>query len=124
MALAPDGSLWVVSGNIPPWGKAYDNVNYGATIVHINSSNGSVIATINGLQRPRGLAISSSNSLYVAEDGTDQNFKIYSNVNSLSGNVTPIPTNFGVVGGVFQGTGSAVGTMGPLRFNHPMGELG
>ncbi len=120
-AAATDGSLWVISGTIPKIEAANNNANSNCTIFHIGASNGNVMATITGLQRPRGLALSSDNKLYVAEDGTDQNIKIYSSVSNLSGTVSPTPQNFGVVGGVFSGSGSTIGTMGELRFNHPTG---
>ncbi|NJK85413.1 MAG: hypothetical protein HC906_05030 [Bacteroidales bacterium] len=120
-AAAPDGSLWVVSGFVPMLEVAYNNEDHGCSILHVNATNGTVIATITGLQRPRGLAVSSDNKLYVAEDGSDQNIKIYSDVHLLSGTVSPIPENFGAVGGVFEGTGTTIGTTGPLRFNHPTG---
>ncbi len=120
-ATAPDGSLWIISGRIPKLEVAFDNANSNCSIYHVDASGGNVIAQITGLQRPRGLAITSDNRLLVAEDGTDQNIKIYSNISSLNGTVAPTPVNFGVVGGVFEGSGSSVGKMGALRFNHPTG---
>lgn len=58
-----------------------------------------------------------ANSLLVADDGVDQNIKIY-NVSSLSDTPTAPTSTLGAAGGLFSGT---PGQIGSLRFFDPVG---
>ncbi len=57
-----------------------------------------------------------NNRMLVTDGNADQNIKIY-NLASLSGSPTTISATFGVQGGIYAGSGSQIGTVGPLRFN-------
>ncbi len=67
---------------------------------------------------PTGFGIDPTNNrIYVSNDTSDQNILIYNNILT-----TPALSGiYGVKGGIFSGTGSTIGTVGPLRFNHPTG---
>ncbi len=68
--------------------------------------------------KPRGFGIDPVlNRILVANDGVDQNILIYTGITT-----TPVANGtFGVTGGILAGTGPLIGTVGPLRFNRPMG---
>ena len=67
---------------------------------------------------PTGFGIDrTNNKIYVANNNVNQNILIYNNITT-----TPAYSGtFGTTGGIFSGTGATIGSVGPLRFNHPVG---
>ncbi len=115
-AVAADGSLWVVTGDVPRIEFSSDPTPPGIALSHY-SPDGRLLGKIEGkVERPRGMVITADDRLIVADDGRDQNFKIFSNISTQPSD----PVAFGVVGGVFAGNGPEIGKMGPMRFVHPM----
>lgn len=116
------GGLWVSHRDPTPLpslnGNVFDiNGQMGlATVDHFDASGNYV----NAITLPDGgevgaLAIDRSENLLVADDGPDQNIKIYSN---LEKNPTLVAV-FGVQGGDYAGP--IPGRVGPLRFRGIMG---
>ena len=71
---------------------------------------------------PQGIAYDDfgrANQLMVCDAGPDQNVKIY-HLATLAGSPTTVTATFGVTGGYLQGSGSAIGTVGNLRFFNPI----
>ncbi|MDX6765823.1 MAG: hypothetical protein SFU85_03440 [Candidatus Methylacidiphilales bacterium] len=95
-----DGTVWVAQ---PALGK----------IVHYDSNGNLLSQSITGAAGfdPQALCFDNSGRLVVADNGPDQNLKIYSNLN----NATPtLAATFGTQKGIFSGTAGAVG---PLKFS-------
>jgi hypothetical protein len=77
--------------------------------------------TLNSTSVPSAIVYrAKDNSLYVVDRGPDQNIKIYAIAN-LSGSPTKPSATIGTTGGIFAGSGTTIGTAGPLRFNEPSG---
>ncbi len=67
---------------------------------------------------PTGFGIDPANNrIYVTNNNVDQNVLIYASITTA-----PVFSGtFGTTGGIFAGSGAVIGTVGPLRFNHPTG---
>lgn len=115
-ALAPDasGNLWAVQSG---------DASNAPKVAKFNSSGvlqSAQITFVSGA-KPYGLAVNpGSGYLLVTDTGPNQNVKIY-NPASLSGSPTSTASTLGASGGVYAGSGSTIGTAGPLRFNQPVG---
>ncbi len=103
MALAPDGTLWIV--------QAGDKNGNSPKILHYDKTGGLLSGAISGIASPRGIAVSGEDRIYVTDTGADQNVKIYDANGSPQG-------TFGVKGGIYSGTKGAVATD---KFNNPVG---
>jgi hypothetical protein len=99
-----NGTLWIISGT--------QVLNYSA----LGQDLGHSFSLPNG-GLPAALCVDRANRLLVADQGPDENIKVYTNIDS---NPTLLST-FGVVGGVYAGSGPQIGSIGPLRFNHITG---
>jgi hypothetical protein len=101
MTADTDGNLWMLRRN-------------AGTVVCLSAINGAVLKQVTDVVRPRGLSIDNSGRLLVAEGGPDQQIRVY--------NIEGAPTledTFGVLGGVFSGTGAQIGRVGPGRLCKP-----
>ena len=87
--------------------------NYSGNLPYVQLSNGSTITTV---AYPTSVAFDGAGRLWVADNGPDQNFKIF-NV-PTSGSPTLV-TTFGETGGVFAGP--ITGLAGEKRFWGPRG---
>ena len=77
--------------------------------------------TITSVAYPTGVAFDNSGRLWVADNGPDQNFKIF-NVPATGAPTPATPSTFGDVGGVFAaGNGKLKGQTGEKRFWGPRG---
>ncbi len=108
MAVDGSGNLWVVSQKTGTTGGKILHYTPSGTLLSDSITDSSSGTRFD----PSGLAFSGG-KLYVADDGPDQQVKIYS---TLGGNRTAPDSTFGVKGGIYSGTGSTIGTPGPLRF--------
>ena len=67
---------------------------------------------------PTGFGIDPTNNrIYVTNNNVDQNVLIYASVTTAP----EFSGTFGTTGGIFAGSGPTIGTVGPLRFNRPVG---
>lgn len=105
IAAAPDGSLWII--------QRRDGSNPGRVLRYGTSGAalGQVITHASGTWDPVGVAFNPSGHLLVADDGPDQNIKIYTQLGSSRS--APDAT-FGAVDGIHSGVR---GQVGPLKFN-------
>ena len=108
MALAPDGTLWCVT-DAAILGR-FEVAHYGTDG---RSLPGAILFKSN--VHPHGLAIDGNGRILVADDGVDQNVKIY-----RPGNAVPV-ASVGVKGGVLAGP--VHGAVGPARF-HDLSGVG
>jgi chitodextrinase len=107
--VASDGTLWILQKN---------NGTELPKIFHQTISGGSLSGSFtlaSGID-PQTINIDNQNRILVADNGVDQNIKIYT---GLSGTPT-LTGSFGVQGGVYQGSPSIKGTVGELRFRGPV----
>ncbi len=103
-AVAPDGSLWIIQEG---------DANNAPAIVRYSSS-GSLLTqkiTFPSTSWPAALCLDATGAkLYVADNGPDQQVKIFTNLTA-----TPLSAGaFGTLGGIFSGT---PGVVAPLKFN-------
>lgn len=90
--------------------------NFSSNLPYVLLSNGRTITTVD---YPTSVAFDGTGHLWVADNGKDQNFKIFSV--PASGAPTLVDT-FGDTGGVFaEGTGKLKGQTGEKRFWGPRG---
>jgi hypothetical protein len=89
-------------------GNSADPIPTGAKAPYIKCSDGREIRSI---PDPSAIALDNKGRLMVADNGPDQNIKIF----DISGNGTPVPVDtFGVVGGAIGG--AVKGQVEPLKF--------
>jgi hypothetical protein len=103
IAFAPDGSLWVVQGGE---GAA------SAKIMHYSARGELLPQTVSGITAPTALACNAKGQLLVADNGRDQQVKLFDAPTSRQ------VATFGVKAGVFSGV---KGQIGPQRFNGLVG---
>jgi hypothetical protein len=103
MAVAPDGSLWIVQE-----GEGAANP---AKVLHCDRTGATLAGQISGMTGPRGIAVSKSGLIYVTDTGVDQNVKIYKQDGTLHG-------TFGDLKGIY---GGVKGAIAPLKLNNPVG---
>ena len=119
LAAAPDGSVWAVSAG---GGGAPKLLHFrlDASPKPLPDS-----ITLPPTMRPTALCIDHCGEIWVADDGPDQNVKVYARVRQdASGMNTPryrVARTFGVRGGVLAGP--VPGRVGPLRF-HDLSGVG
>lgn len=100
ICMGSSGSLWVVTGS---------------AIKHYDKNGNYLGQQITDVGKPMGICVGGGNKLYAADDGSDQNIKIYTNIDTSPSRTSTL----GVVGGALSGAGSTIGTVGALRFVHP-----
>jgi len=105
LAADKKGHLWAVQVLAPQ-----------RKVLCLNREDGKVLGELPTLKgwEPNALCVDKQNRLYVADNGPDQNIKIY----ELNGAQGKLLRTFGEKGGVYAGT---PGLIGPLRFNGPTG---
>lgn len=86
---------------------------YSSNLPYVSLSDGRSITSVD---YPTGVAFDSSGRLWVADNGADQNFKIFT---VGSSGAPTLSTTFGEIGGVFGGT--TKGLAGDKRFWGPRG---
>jgi regulation of enolase protein 1 (concanavalin A-like superfamily) len=107
---AKDSLLWVIVQNTSTSARqiwAYNTSGVQQTALTITSAVNPVAMTMGSSGNP------TYGHLYVADDGSDQNIKVYQSL-------TTTPTlwiTYGTTGGTFSGTGATIGTVGNFRFN-------
>jgi hypothetical protein len=101
LAVDEDGSLWVAQG---------DNADDEPRIVHYSNDGTLLPQRITDVSVPAALAVDNRGRLLVADDGPDQQVKIYDDLE----NTPELVGTLGERGGIFSGT---PGEVGPLRFN-------
>src|SRR5262249_2260115 len=114
MALDPHGLLWVVQGG---------SATAAPRVLGLDPDSGDLRTAVTFAPgaRPYGLGFDAAHHrLLVTDVGPDQDVKIYA-LTHLSGSPTTVAATFGVPGGVFAGSGSQIGRVGPLRFDNPVG---
>lgn len=118
-------SSWQVPSGYVPYSLCWDSVDSLLWAVVQNTTTGArqiwaynaagtqeTALTISSASNPVSMTMYNGN-LYVADNGPDQNIKVYRSLNT-----TPtLLTTYGVTGGAFSGTGATIGTAGPWRFN-------
>jgi hypothetical protein len=112
MTTDASGNLWVIEKG--------DASNPAQILRYSASGQLQLTITISAEMNPVALSMDPSGRLLVADDGPDQNIKIYDPGN-LNGSPTAFAGTFGIQGGAYAGTGAAIGTAGPLRFDMPTG---
>jgi hypothetical protein len=108
LALAKDGTLWVLQTS---------DAAHPARILHFNANGKELPQAITFLRSmsPRAICLDPHGRLLVADDGPEQNIKIYSRLESKP----TLAGTFGVKYGVFADGGR----VGPLRF-HDLSGVG
>jgi len=101
MTAAPDGTLWVIQSGAAP---------ASAKIVHLAADGRQLPGEIHGIAQPTALAIDRQGRLLVADNGPDQQIKIFDNVNTAPKMVG----TFGKKGGIYA---DPPGRVAPLKFN-------
>ena len=99
ITFAPDGSLWVIQGT---------EGRLSAKIAHYSASGELLPQTISGVAVPTSLTCNTKAQLLVADNGPDQQVKIFDTVTCRQ------VATLGVKGGIFSGV---KGQVGPRRFN-------
>jgi hypothetical protein len=89
--------------------------NYSSNLPYVLLSDGRKITTVD---YPTSVAFDGAGRLWVADNGKDQNFKIF-NVPELASDALTLATTFGETGGVFAGP--TKGLTGEKRFWGPRG---
>ncbi|MGD0896643.1 MAG: hypothetical protein ABR915_02330 [Thermoguttaceae bacterium] len=103
IALAPDGSLWIIQG---AEGTA------PAKILHYSAAGEALPGAVSGVAVPAALACDAKGQLLVADNGPDQQLKIFDTATCRQ------VGTFGAKGGILSGM---KGQVGPQRFNGPAG---
>ncbi|HEX2950360.1 MAG TPA: hypothetical protein VHV83_12490 [Armatimonadota bacterium] len=104
MALAADGSLWVIQQG---------NLDQPSSILHLRADNGHLVQSFKVSQgvKPVSLCLNPQGQLLVADQGERQQILVYGKLNTT-------PVQVGAIGkehGIYAGT---PGKVGPLRFNN------
>lgn len=102
LCLAGDGSLWVL--------QAGEKAGAPARIVHLSAEGKPLPQQVTGVAAPTALALDAKGRLLVADNGPDQQVKIFAGLDRKPALVGTL----GVKGGVLAGRR---GQVGPLRFN-------
>ena len=111
ISLDRDGHLWVLIRPMDkePW-KAVCYDDTGKALPYS-------IVFENGVH-PTAMSFNKDNDMLIADDGPDQQVKIYTNLRNSS-SPPSLRTTFGVKGGILAGP--VPGLFGPKRFDHPAG---
>jgi len=102
ICVEPSGNLWVICGT---------------TIEHYSPTGTYLGQQITSVSIPSALCLDNSGDLLVADQGTDDNIKIFSSVDTSP----TLSSTFGVQGGVLGQTGTSMGVISPLHFNQITG---
>jgi len=97
-----DGNLWMVRPT-------------ARTVVCMAPANGAILKQVTDVINPRGLSFDPTGRLLVVEGGPDQQIRIYDVVGAPT-----LDDTFGVLGGVYSGTGTQIGKVGPGRLCKPI----
>lgn len=107
--VAKDGTLWVLQKN---------NGDQLPRIIHLDT-NGNELPGSFALEAgidPQVMNIDNQGRILIADNGPDQNIKIYAGLDA-----TPsLAGAFGIKGGVYSGSPNEKGTVGELRFRGPV----
>jgi hypothetical protein len=103
MAVDAAGDLWIIRRN--------DTANLSGGLFKYSRS-GQLLAGVEGLDDPRGIAIDASGRVCVTLRGTSHKVLLF-NPDNLAN-----PTSFGPHGGIFSGRR---GEVGPMKLNNPVG---
>ena len=118
-------SAWTLPSGYAPMGLCWDGTDGLLWAIVENTSTGAdqvwayngagvqqTALTITGASGPISLSYYSG-KLYVADNGPDQNIKVYTSITTAP----TLSTTYGTTGGEFSGSGATIGTTGALRFN-------
>jgi hypothetical protein len=125
MAVGPDGSVWVVQGKLDVWGQpegefegapnrwaqlSSQQLSGLARIIRFSPDGEQLPQVIEAVDLPTGLAFDPQGRLLVADNGPDQQIRIF----DVSGVAPTQVTTFGEQGGIYAGVR---GRIEPLKFN-------
>ena len=114
---------WTLPDGDTPYGLTWDSTNNLLWVIVQNSTGREIWAYNASGEQQTDLTITTAvtpvsivaqeNKLFVADNGPDQNVKVFTNI----GTVPHYWIYYGVPGGAFTGSGSGVGTIGNWRLN-------
>lgn len=111
MTTTADGTLWVVVGDLDDWGLRREGTDPAR--IHAFTPDGELLPlVITDVHSPTGLAVDNAGRLLVADNGPEQNIKIYDVTTARR------VDTFGPVGGILSGEAGAIT---PDKLHGPQG---